>query len=243
MSLTNITKLVVELPERSGLSRRLYLDGTEVQMLPLICALGANSGADAAVSSSYPVLYGGAADATSGTGTGAYFDLPIGANADEEIRITIGVTTAADFKFSALMSVANRNLVWDVSSLGDATRTDYTFRSDVKPFAIAVGAAETAADSGAAYTFQNTVTNGIYIDEINFDGNPRYTYDDCLALNVEFDKVITSTVSLTSVGRDAQVKGIVFTLVPTGVRKINVESATTADRWVVAVYTTTAVSA
>ena len=234
-TIADIDQILVELPGRGGKSRRINLSGNEVHMAGLIAGLGSSNGQEAAMSSSYAMIQVG--DTSSAIDTFSYIDLPVGAAAGEEVRITVKVAsgfatgTGVVFKFSALTQVANRNLIFDVSSLGTGTRTDHTFRSDIEPIAVVVGAAS------AAYTFapMDAVGNSFnQITEINFDGLPQFTYDDTSATAVELDKLITS--SSVALGRDAANAGLAFSEVPDGTRKLNVETSASLAAWVVVMY-------
>lgn len=238
-ALSDLTRILVEIPSRGGLPRRLNLSNTEVNMMPIVAALGASNADEAATSSSYP-LFVGASSASQVTDYG-YIDLPVGALAGEEVRVTFEVAAGAvaedgiTFRFTAMQNVQNRNLIFDATSLGAGTRVDHTFRNDVSPFAMIVG-------SGATLYQFGTTANTAYTDltEVNFDGLPSFTYDDMNALNAELDKVITSTTNSTTVGRDAQVADCVFVQVPPGVKKANIEANTQAEiRWVVVAYADT----
>jgi len=242
--LSDLDRVLVELPSRGGTARRLNLSGNEVNMLPLVAALGATTSDEAAMASSYELFTDSVNTGVSQTTDYAYFDLPVGAAAGEEIRITFevasapgpgGATTGFTFRFTALENVPNRNLVFDVTTLGTGTRVDHTFRNDVTPFAMIVG-------SGSGYLF-GIVDNSVYrnLTEVNFDGLPRFTYDDMYALATEADKVITSSVVANS--RDAQTHDCAFLQVPAGVKKANIEANGVFDRWVVVAYVDGGVSA
>jgi len=233
LQLDDIDRILVELPGRGGLSRRINLSGAETQMAGLIAALGATSGTDAACASSYPLFSDGTG--TSLTTDRAFIDLPVGAAANEEIRVTISLDSTTDnnagltVRFSALTNVPDRNLIFEVGSLGTGTRVDHTFRTDADPLAIVVG-------SGSAEYAFSALSNNAYADltEINFDGMPKFTYDDVSVLRYELDRVITSTQSN---GFDASDVDLAFAIVPDGVKKINVEANTTTKyRWVVISY-------
>jgi len=96
--------------------------------------------------------------------------------------------------------------------------------------------------SGSGYLF-GIVDNSVYrnLTEVNFDGLPRFTYDDMYALATEADKVITSSVVANS--RDAQTHDCAFLQVPAGVKKANIEANGVFDRWVVVAYVDGGVSA
>uniref|UniRef100_A0A2V0RBX9 Uncharacterized protein n=1 Tax=viral metagenome TaxID=1070528 RepID=A0A2V0RBX9_9ZZZZ len=238
-ALSDLSRILVEIPTRGGLSRRLNLSNTEVNMMPLVAALGASNADEAATATSYPLFTTGATTASQ-TLDYSYIDLPVGAAAGEEVRVTMelsGSAAAADgitFRFTAMQNVQNRNLIFDCTSLGAGSRIDHTFRNDVTPFAAIVGSGT------AVYRFASR-TAAAYSDltEVNFDGLPSFTYDDMNCLNAELDKVITSTVSST-VGRDAQSVDCVFLQTPPGVKKMNIEANTPAEiRWVVVAYADT----
>jgi len=235
LDLDQIDRILVELPGRGGLSRRINLSGAEVQMVGLVAALGATSGADAACATSYPLFSDGTG--TSITTDRAFIDLPVGASANEEIRITISLVTPTTnnagltVRFSALTNVTDRGLIFEVASLGTGTRVDHTFRTDADPLSIVVG-------SGSSEYAFSALTNNAYADltEINFDGMPKFTYDDVSVLRYELDRVITSTQSN---GYDASDVDLAFAIVPDGVKKINIEANTAGStRWVVIAYET-----
>lgn len=232
--LSDIDRLLVELPGRGGLSRRINLSGAEVLQAGLVASLGAETGDDAAAASSYP-MFASDADAASITLDRSFIDLPVGAKAGEEIRITVSLAAATlndkgvTVRFSALTNVTDRNLIFEVTSLGTGTRVDHTFRTDAEPLAIVVG-------SGAVDYAYDLLSQDQYADltEINFDGAPRFTYDDISVLRYELDRVITSTQGN---GYDASDKDLAFAVVPDGVKKINIEANTAGvNRWVVVSY-------
>lgn len=240
LNLNDIDRILVELPGRGGMARRINLSGPEVLTSGLIASLGASSGQDAASASSYPMFATTQPDGTAGAGAPSftsdrsYIDLPVGAKAGEEIRVTISLDAATannagvTVRFSALTNVPDRNLIFEVSSLGNGTRVDHTFRTDAEPLAIVVG-------SGALEYQYAPLADTQYanITEINFDGVPKFTYDDISVLRYELDRVITSTQAN---GYDAADKDLAFAVIPDNVKKINIEATSAAQTWVVVSY-------
>ena len=237
LGLGDIDRILVELPSRGGMARRLNLSGAECRMAGIIASLGASTGEDAASASSYP-MFATDADVNSITTDRSYIDLPVGAKAGEEIRVTVSLTAATannaglTLRFSALTNVADRNLIYEVASLGTGTRVDHTFRTDAEPLALIVG-------SGATEYVFDALSATAYADltEINFDGVPRFTYDDISVLRYELDRVITSTTSAITPGYDASTVDLAFAVIPDNVKKVNIEANTSAsNRWVVVSY-------
>lgn len=234
IDLMELTKLVVEIPG-SNVPRRLSLEGAELEMLPVICALGAESAHHANTASSFPMDYG---TTVAPTVNATYFDIPVGNVAGgQPIRVTIGYTqlgtpvggASIELEFTALEDRTNRNLMFTVDYLGQATRLDKKFRSDASAKAVIVTEVTGATD------FTPTARD-FNITEINYDGLPEFTYDNTRALLPDLDEVIWGSTDGTNPGRDFYSHECYFLGAPTGVSQINIESGSSAHIVLLTVY-------